>query len=81
LFCDEHPEAYLAASDLFNSCHLQLQTHISAFFGEALFSGKSNESEITDSATLLQLIYELQHVAPTLLIYTLPQLIELLKVR
>lgn len=76
----EHPEAYLAAGDIFKYCNLQLQPYISAFFGDALFSGKSNESEFTDYATLLQLIYELHHVAPTVLIYVLSQLTELLKV-
>ncbi|KAK2159284.1 hypothetical protein LSH36_155g04017 [Paralvinella palmiformis] len=64
--------AYNLAKDLLRRTSNAIEPYIQTFFNNALMLGKSSESEV--SGRLYELIYELNTIAPNVLLAVLPQL-------
>ncbi|XP_069130479.1 sister chromatid cohesion protein PDS5 homolog A-like [Argopecten irradians] len=64
--------AYNMARDLLIRTSNAIEPYIQAFFNNALMLGKMSESEVSDR--LYELIYELNHISPSVLLAVLPQL-------
>ncbi|KAL6073815.1 Sister chromatid cohesion protein pds5, variant 3 [Balamuthia mandrillaris] len=74
----EHPPSYLLARQLVQGCAELLQAAITQFLQSALVDANTSESELKDYAH--ELIWELNKISPTILLYVLPELERELKV-
>ncbi|XP_065343965.1 sister chromatid cohesion protein PDS5 homolog A [Cloeon dipterum] len=65
--------AYLLAKELIVKCSDTLESYIQSFFNQVLILGQPNK-ELAISGKVYDLIYELNHICPTVLLAVLPQL-------
>ncbi|XP_059483617.1 sister chromatid cohesion protein PDS5 homolog A-A isoform X4 [Neocloeon triangulifer] len=65
--------AYLLAKELIVKCSDTLESYIQTFFNQVLILGQPNK-ELSISGKVYDLIYELNHICPTVLLAVLPQL-------
>ncbi|KAL7294326.1 hypothetical protein TKK_0012336 [Trichogramma kaykai] len=69
----QRKNAYSLAKDLVVKCSDTLETYIQAFFNQVLLLGKEEKS-LQISNKVYDLIYELNHICPSVLLSVLPQL-------
>ncbi|CAG9762008.1 unnamed protein product [Ceutorhynchus assimilis] len=69
----QHKNAYFLAKELINKTSDTLEPYIQAFFNEVLILGKEDQ-RLSIANKVYDLIYELNHICPQVLVSVLPQL-------
>ncbi|KAH1008037.1 sister chromatid cohesion protein PDS5 homolog B-B [Dendroctonus ponderosae] len=69
----QHKNAYLLAKELIIKTSETLEPYIQAFFNQVLILGKEDQN-LQISSKVYDLIYELNHICPQILVSVLPQL-------